>query len=334
MHLILKWILLNRKNMNMENPVKIIFAILVFAMAGKICLAQSMVVNEKSHVKVIFETDMCLDVDDVGALATLHALTDQGETELLAVCFNEVHKDGAKAIDAINTWYNRGEIPVGIYKKFLHAPDPSPYLSRIAELPNDIPDNLNDVPSALDVYIQTLKSQPDNSVTIVSAGFLNNLADLLEVEPKLIAEKVKELVIMGGVNNDGFNLVRHDLVNVSEKIFNDWPTPIVISQPGGDIMTGVTLKETPVENPVREAYYYWFDKSFKGRSSWDQIAVLYGVRGLKYFSLVEEGTGRFRNGYTIKMKTGWRSYITKNMTNEEYSKILDELMTKSPIMGN
>ena len=39
-------------------------------------------------------------------------------------------------------------------------------------------------------------------------------------------------------------------------------------------------------------------------------------------------------GYTIKMKTGWRSYITKNMTNEEYSKILDELMTKSPIMGN
>ena len=33
--------------------------------------------------KIIFETDMCTDVDDVGALAVLHALADNGEAEIL-----------------------------------------------------------------------------------------------------------------------------------------------------------------------------------------------------------------------------------------------------------
>ena len=60
---------------------------------------------------VIFETDMCTDVDDVGALAVLHALADSGEAEILAISFNEVHPSAADAICAINTWYNRDDIP-------------------------------------------------------------------------------------------------------------------------------------------------------------------------------------------------------------------------------
>ena len=59
---------------------------------------------------------MCLDVDDVGALAMLHAFADQGEVDILAVSFNEVHPSGVAAIDAINTWYGRGDIPIGTYK--------------------------------------------------------------------------------------------------------------------------------------------------------------------------------------------------------------------------
>ena len=35
-------------------------------------------------VKVIFDTDMLTDFDDVGALACLHALADAGEAEILA----------------------------------------------------------------------------------------------------------------------------------------------------------------------------------------------------------------------------------------------------------
>ena len=35
-------------------------------------------------VKVIFDTDMISDFDDVGALACLHAMADAGECEILA----------------------------------------------------------------------------------------------------------------------------------------------------------------------------------------------------------------------------------------------------------
>jgi len=287
-------------------------------------------IGHKEPVKVIFETDMCFDVDDVGALATLHALADNGEAQILAVCFNEVNKDGAAAIDAINTWYHRGNIPIGIYKESLLSPDYSPYLSYVAKFPNDISENINDVPDAVDLYVETLEAQPDSSVTIISVGFLNNLGELLLNHSELIAKKVKELVIMGGVNNDDFNLTRHNLVGVSEKILRDWPTPIVISQLGGDIFTGETLGSTPAANPVRGSYYRWFNNEFKGRSSWDLIAVLYSVRGLSYFSLNSTGTGSLKNGFTYDMVPGWRSYIQTKLTNDEYEYILNSLMTKLP----
>jgi len=285
---------------------------------------------EKIPQKVILDTDMCLDVDDVGALATLNALADQDEAEILAVCFNEVHKSGAAAIDAINTWYHRGNIPVGIYKKSLYAPDSSPYLNALAGFPNDIPSDLAQVPDAHQVYIDVLNAQPDSSVKIISLGFLNNLGDLLESHPELIARKVKQLVIMGGLNNDDFNLVRHGLVETSQKILTNWPTPIVISQPGSGILTGETLESSPVNNPVREAYFRWFNNSFQGRPSWDQIAVLFTLKGTAYFNEISVGTGSLKNGFSYDLVPGWRTYFTTKLSDQEYAYIINNLMTKTP----
>jgi len=279
--------------------------------------------------KVIYETDMCLDVDDVGGLALLHALENKGEAEMLAVCFNEAHPDGAAAIDAINTWYGRGDIPVGIYKGELADPDYSAYLTALAKFPHDL-DGTN-APSALNVYRQVLAKQPDKSVTIISIGFLNNLSDLLNAYPQLVKKKVKELVIMAGIHNDGFNLVRHNLVNASQNVLENWPTPIVISQAGVSIHTGSILENTPQENPVREAYYQFFNSQFCDRSSWDEMAVLYGVRGLSnYFSEVTEGYGMLNDGYRWKMQKGFRVYLENKLPDSEYKKIIEQLMIEPP----
>ena len=52
----------------------------VFAMSCFVpCLAAHKTTAAEPPKKVIFETDMCSDVDDVGALAMLHALADKGE---------------------------------------------------------------------------------------------------------------------------------------------------------------------------------------------------------------------------------------------------------------
>ena len=213
--------------------------------------------------KVIFETDMCTDVDDVGALAVLHTLADNGEVEILAISFNETHPSGVGTICAINTWYNRGDIPIGIYKGDLADPDESRYLDSIAaNFEHDLP--TLPTPSSLELYLQVLSEQPDNSVTIISVGFLNNLYDLLNANPDLVAQKVTELVVMARVIDDPYNTFRHNLVDTSEYVIRNWPTPLVISQHGESVHTGPRLEETPAENPVREAYYQWIQRTIQG----------------------------------------------------------------------
>ena len=279
--------------------------------------------------KIIFETDMSTDVDDVGALAMLHALADSGEAEILAISFNEVHPSGADAICAINTWYNRGDIPIGIYKGDLADPDESSYLDNIANFPHDL--SPTPIPSSLELYLQVLSEQSDNSVTIISVGFLNNLYDLLKTDSDLLAQKVTELVVMAGLVDDPYNTVRHNLIDKSEYVIHNWPTPLVISHYGESIHTGAKLVEAPAENPVREAFYRRFNGQYKGRSSWDQLAVLYGVRGLgDYFTEITEGKGRLSNGYAWEMQPGFRSYLDPKLSDSEFVHIIESLMIKSP----
>jgi hypothetical protein len=279
--------------------------------------------------KIIFETDMCADVDDVGALAMLHAMADEGEADILAVMFNETHKRGAAAIDAINTWYGRGDIPVGIYRKALKKPDRSRFLDSVRRFPHDL--SWKTAPPALDVYRQVLRGQPDHSVTIVSVGFLNNLYDLLKAEPDLVARKVSELVVMGSLVNDNFNLIRHDLVDQSEYVIRHWPGRLVISQYGHETRTGAELEGTSAKNPVRDAYYRYFGGSFKSRSSWDQCAVLYGVRGLSTcFKEITRGRGKLSNKFTWKLKAGSRSCLEVKISNNELEDLIEKLMIQPP----
>jgi inosine-uridine nucleoside N-ribohydrolase len=289
-----------------------------------------MIAQDSQAKKIIYETDMCLDVDDVGALAVLHAMANKGEAEILAVCFNEVHPSGAAAIDAINTWYGRGDIPVGIYKGPFSEPDSSKYLDHLTKFPHDL--NAENAPSALDVYRDVLAKQPDNSVTIVAVGFLNNLNDLLKAAPDLIKKKVKELVIMCYVDGDSFNLVRHNQQDASLNILYNWPTPVVLSPPGPQVMTGPGLEKTPVENPVREAYYKFFGNKFDGRSSWDQLAIIYAVRGAAgYFTTTSTNTGTFSNGHVWKTESQNFTVLDEKLTNEAFAKIVEDMMTEPPM---
>ena len=283
--------------------------------------------------RIILDTDMTFDVDDVGALAVLHALADDGRAEILAVNYNEVHESGAGAIDAINTFYGRGDIPVGVYRGELDDPDSSRYLDHVAAFPRR--PTAEGAPDALAVYRRVLNDQPDAAVTIVSVGFLNNLADLLRAEADLVASKVEKLVVMGGRHNDGFNLVRHGLVDTTQAVIENWPTALAISDYGGRVRTGATLARAPVDNPVREAYFRWFGGRFEGRSSWDQVAVLYAIYGAgDWFEDVASGTASLRNGYSWQLKSGWRTYVGPKRSEDEFAKLIERLMVEPPHDGD
>ena len=146
-----------------------------------------------------------------------------------------------------------------------------------------------------------------------------------------MASKVEKLVVMGGRHNDGFNLVRHGLVDTTQEVIENWPTPLAISDYGGRVRTGSTLADTPVDNPVREAYFRWFNGAFEGRSSWDQVAVLYAVYGAgDWFEDVASGTGSLRNGYSWQLKSGWRTYVGPKRSEEDFVDFIERLMVEPP----
>ena len=67
-------------------------------------------------VKIIFDTDMIGDYDDVGAMAVLHKLADQGECEILATVSSTHSNASAGTVELLNAWYGRPDIPVGAVK--------------------------------------------------------------------------------------------------------------------------------------------------------------------------------------------------------------------------
>ena len=287
-------------------------------------------------VPVIYETDMTLDVDDVGALAVLHGLQTEGKVTILGVSYNEVHPLAPDAIDAINTYYHRGTIPIGIYTKSLSEPDPSDYYSSsrkddVDDMDHDLNDN--SVVNALELYKQILAVQEDSSVVVISVGFLNNLYDLLK-DPEgysLVAQKVKLLAVMGGLHGDGFNFVRHNLVSQTQYVIENWPGTLVTTHVGGDMITGETLSSrTPANNPVRKAYELeWGVGPNNGRSSWDQVTTMYAIFGTQYFNEEWSGNGSLPNGYSWNFSEGYRGYAEPIDDKFMESKI-ERLMTLAP----
>lgn len=318
------------RNICRDHMNKIIFSFTIILILFSIQVFLSGCGKDNSAKKIIYETNMCQSVDDVGGLAMIHALQNRGEAELLAVCLNELHPDGAAAIDAINTWYGRGDIPIGVYRGPFPDPDTSAFLNALTKFPHDI--NNKSAASALQVYRDILAKQPDNSVTIISVGFMNNLSDLLKNEPELVAKKVTELVIMGGHQGDDHNLGLHNTVAAARNVLENWPSPLVFHHLGGDVMTGAGLKETPAENPVREAYYQALGSKFEDYPSWDMMTVLYGVRGAsQYFTKNSTGFGSIPSGYKWELKTRNDSFLEPLLSPEKYAEIIENLMVESPV---
>ncbi len=65
-------------------------------------------------VPVIFDTDIGNDVDDCLALAILHAFQSRGEARIAAVTITKDNVWAPRLVSAINLFYGRPEIPVGV----------------------------------------------------------------------------------------------------------------------------------------------------------------------------------------------------------------------------
>jgi hypothetical protein len=74
---------------------------------------------------LIIDTDMTVDVDDVGALCVAHALVDRGEAHLLAVTHDTGFSHGIGAVSVVNAYYGREDVPLGAYTGNVRAHRPA-----------------------------------------------------------------------------------------------------------------------------------------------------------------------------------------------------------------
>lgn len=269
-------------------------------------------------VPLIFDTDIGNDVDDVLALGMIHALESRGWCELLAVTVTKDHELAAPFVDAVNTFYGRGAIPIGAVRDGV-TPQEGKFIGLATKRDGDrlrYPRDLEpgQAEEAVSLLRRVLAAAEDDSVVIVQVGFSTNLARLLdspgdEISPlaggELAAKKVALLSIMAGAfepipDREG-NLRDHREYNVvqdlpsAQRLAADWPTPIVWS--GFEIGLSVPYPAQSIledyayvdHHPLAESYHLYSPPPHN-RPTWDLTSVLYAAmphRG--YFGLSPRG---------------------------------------------
>jgi len=296
---------------------------------------------------IILDTDIESDFDDAGAVALLHALADNGEADILAMGVSATSPLCAPCLDAMNTYYGRPDIPIGVVKGKGAKQFPSPYNEPIVnEFPHDLK-SADQAPDAAELYRKVLASQPDRSVVMVTVGFLTNMKNLLQTGADayspldgtaLVRQKVRAWGCVGG------SLVsvmpEHNLAQdwaASVYSIDNWPTPVVFTpfEVGHKVLTGSGLRATSEDNPIRRAYEV--SNGLKDHYSWDQTAVYYAVRYLDspLKDMWDESTGgtlqRHDDGnWEWVASERDQTCLVEKMDPKAVSAIIDRLMAQPP----
>ncbi len=318
------------------------FSVIVLLSCHALLTCGGLSAAQSAPIPVILDTDMGSDVDDVGAVAVLHALANRGEAKILAMGVSIKNEWTPLCLDALNTYFHRPEIPLGVVKGPALR-DSSKYARQIAqEFPHAL-QSADSLPDAALLYRKILARQPDGSVVLISIGTLTNLRNLLQTQAdessplggsELVKQKVRAWVCMGGKFPKGreFNLVSDG--PAAAYAIGHWPTPIVFSghEIGNVIMTGPGLKKAALGSPVRRAFELY--NGLTARSSYDQTAVLYAVRGLDggladlwsvkshgYLDVANDGSDVWRDSNDHR-----QAYLVEKAPPSTVARIIEDLM--------
>jgi len=260
----------------------------------------------KQPVKIILDTDFGDDGDDLAALAMLHHMQDLGECEIIAVGQANSNRESPCAIDVINTYYGRPNIPIGIVEGYVHGVA-NQYSSFLIENYPDLYDlDIDRVPCAVDVYRKVLVNAKDKSIVFVVIGFKKNMSDLLKSPPdsispltgtQLIEKKVKFVSDMGGLypksEEQPFNF---GMVSGATKYYvEQCPVPIIFAgTKTGEIKIGQKLRKfnTPVGRSLDYKLSHdggWGKRIEDAQAAFDCTSALIAVRDANEYFNVKYG---------------------------------------------
>jgi inosine-uridine nucleoside N-ribohydrolase len=300
-----------------------------------------------TQVRIILDTDIDSDVDDVEAVAMVHALADQKKVNLLGVIVTSDDPYAPLCVSAINKYFGRPKVPIGFLKnqrEIIHR-ERYKYTKQISE---EFPHRLKSHEKAEDavlLYRKLLSKSPDSSVVIVTIGHLSSLQNLLKSGAdkisslsgkELVEKKVAKWLCMGGLFPAGkeANFFNPDPLS-TVYCLQHWNKPVTFAgwEIGKNVITGGQyLKDKiPVKSPVYRAYQLY--NNFDGRSSWDQIALFLLLdESKKYFDTVKDGYCEVKDDGSNKWMTDkdspYHEYLVfkPNANQKELAKVIDDMV--------
>ncbi len=306
--------------------------------------------NRPNPVPIILDSDVGPDYDDVGAITVLHALADKGEAKILATIASNKYEGVAGVLDVFNTYFNRPGLPVGVpggkaiaLSDWHHWTD-----TLLAKYPHKIKAN-KEAWDAVKLYRKLLAGQPEHSVTIVTIGYLTNLADLLNTGPDeysplagnaLVKKKIKQLVCMGGKFPSGYEFNVMQDAPASQIVFSSWPTKIIFSgfeigekiKAGLPLIRNAAIKNDPAKDVFRISIPMAKEDSL-GRMSWDETAVLVAVKGYSDWYTLHPG----KITVAADGKNGWddsgtgHAYLVEKVDYHRVQDLINELIQHQPV---
>lgn len=263
--------------------------------------------------QILIDTDLGGDCDDVGALALANIMHNQGLIDLKAITYTTSLEWGPLCIDAINHYYGNDDILVGVTSRINYCEEnTNKYAQKMSETFHHNVKSRKDFMNSVRLMRKVLAEAEDNSITLAFIGQLNNGADLLDSVPddisplngiELVAKKVSEVVIMGGLFKEENEIVyfcgypyerEYNIVcdiESSQKFIKNLPCRVVFNdfKVGYQIHTGKPLLDKmDLSHPITFAYNLFQNSP---RESWDLLTVWYAALGISdLFTLSNSGT--------------------------------------------
>ena len=268
----------------------VLFALLLLALSPSL---------RAEKPRILFDTDITGDVDDVLALAMCHNLADRGACELLGVTISKNNPLSASFVDAQNTFHGRPDLPIGVTRDPAAQHRESKYLSLAdaTRYPQDLSGN-DMAHDAVQLIRDLLAAQPDRSVTIISVGIASNLANLLKSPGgiELVRRKVRFLSLMAGAftfcNGTNYHLEANVIngIGYMQAVADQWPDEVPIIWSGYEIGEALPFPRIVVQRDfdylphhlVKDAYLLHSGPEHD-RPCWDQSSVLHAVFPDRHF---------------------------------------------------
>ncbi|KAK3990131.1 inosine-uridine preferring nucleoside hydrolase-domain-containing protein [Cladorrhinum sp. PSN332] len=313
-----------------------------------------------SPKRLIIDTDLFSDVDDIGAL--LLAATSPS-VDLLAVNLNYPSSYSALAASSVLAHFGHPTIPIGIIRPLTNETFFDSWFYELGEYASKVAHHFpggtlpwgraGDAWDPVALYRKVLAESPDGSVTIVSIGFLDNLSALMNSTSDnysplsgedLIARKVSEMVVMGGQYPHGreFNFYGRN-ASLTAHVVNNWKWSVAYAgfELGENVKSGKRLMaEGPGGNPASMAYK-WYTYG-EPRASWDPLTVLYAIDGLDgdlfeygnevgYNFLNADGSNEWVYEQGVKNQHFLRLKVSREQASEEVERrLLNAAWLRSP----